>query len=292
MPADRSSTDPVLFDLTAELRTLGRALELPDTELTDAVMARLVADPVPAIRWWSSRPMAVLDWLRRRWRAAVAVLIGGLIVVGVGTPVGAAVGRWFGIGGVVIDAVPPDSTDPIAPGMPLSSAGTSPAAGSTPSVVSAGTSKASGGSITQKSAAESLTIDRAAAMVGFAPLLPTELGAPDRIEVSADHRVLSLHWTGGPDGPLRLDEFAGSPSPVFYKKYAGEVQGVEVAGEEAIWLPKPHELIYVDADQREHTESARTAAQTLVWLHGSLTLRLEGGLTKARALQIAETVIE
>lgn len=268
MPTDRSSTDPLLIELAAELRTIGRALELPDFELTDAVLARLVDDPVPADRRWSSRPMAVLDWLRRRWRAAVAVLIGGMIVVGAGTPVGAAVARWFGIGGVVIDVAAPNSTGQATPKPPVSSAGTS------------------------ASAASAMTLDRAAASVGFAPLLPTELGAPDQIEVSADHRVLSLLWTSGPDGPLRLDEFAGSPSPVFYKQYAGEVQIVEVAGEEAIWLPNPHELIYVDADQREHTESARTAAQTLVWLHGTLTLRLEGGLTKGRALQIAETAIE
>ncbi len=260
MPTDRSSIDPVLIELAAELRTLGRILELPDSELTDAVMTRLVDDPVPAARGWISRPLAVLDWLRRRWRAAVAVLIGGLIVVGAGTPVGAAVARWFGIGGVVIDAGPPESVGQIPSG-------------------------------TQLSPAASLTIDGAAALVGFAPLRPTELGAPDRIEVSADHRVLSLLWTDGPDGPLRLDEFAGSPSPVFYKQYAGEVDATEVAGQEAIWLPKPHELIYVDAQHREHTESARTAAQTLVWLHGLLTLRLEGGLTKSRALQIAGTAV-
>ncbi len=98
--------------------------------------------------------------------------------------------------------------------------------------------------------------------------------------------MLSLTW---PDG-IRLDEFVGSPAPIFVKKYAPQIEFTSVHGTEALWFSEPHELLYIDADGRSRSQFSRTAAQTLLWTDGPLTLRLEGAGGLDRAVQIAESV--
>ena len=247
-----------LIDLEDELRALGRDLAVPTTDLAGSVLARLAGAPAPAAPGrWSRTAGRLGRWGRARWRALVAVLVGGLVVVGVATPVGATVARWFTFGGVEV------VQGPLPPGMSSAPAATNPTAGST-----------------------RMTLAAAGDLVGFTPKLPTALGPPTGIEVSADRRVLSLLW---PDG-LRLDEFIGSPAPIFVKKYAEAIQFTSVDGTEALWFAAPHELLYVDADGRTLQEPARTAAQTLLWTDGPLTLRLEGAGGLDRAVQIAGSV--
>ena len=81
---------------------------------------------------------------------------------------------------------------------------------------------------------------------------------------------------GGPDY-VRLDEFDGRLGPVF-EKFLGVSGGqrVSVAAEPAIWLERPHELMYVDRAGQWRTETARLAAQSLLWQRGAVTYRLEG----------------
>jgi hypothetical protein len=134
-----------------------------------------------------------------------------------------------------------------------------------------------------------MSLARAAELVGFTPLVPSALGPPGAVEVSADHRRASLVWTSR-NGTVRLDEFDGTVSPYYYKKYFEDVQFTQVGSDDAAWLSAPHELVYVDPAGREHTESARTAGPTLVWQHRGLTLRLEGVPTKDGALQIAGSI--
>ena len=248
-----------LIDLEDELRALGRDRALPTTDLAAAVLARLADVGAPAVPGrWSRTAGRLGRWGHARWRALVAVLVGGLVVVGVATPAGAMFARWFTFGGVEV------VQGPVPPGVPSSA----PATGSPTGL------------------APELTLAAAADLVGFTPELPAALGAPTGVEVSADRRVLSLRW---PDG-LRLDEFIGSPAPIFVKKYAQDIQFTSVDGTEALWFAEPHELLYLDADGSTQREPARTAARTLLWTDGPLTLRLEGAGGLDRAVQIAGSV--
>lgn len=245
--------------LETELRALGQTVRVPEVDLSARVLRALADDPVPGGR--PSRLADLRRWLRARRRSVLAVLLGGTIAVGAVSPVGAAVGRWFAFGAVVISEQPADQR----PAGPASAV------------------------VESSSQPNRLSLEQAAGLVGIAALTPSVLGPPEGIEVSDDHRRLSLLWNTG-TGPMRLDEFDGTVSPYYYKKYYDDVEFVRVGSDDAAWLSRPHELVYVDAQGSEHTETARTAGPTLVWQHGGVTLRLEGVASKDDALRIAGSV--
>ncbi len=171
-------------------------------------------------------------------------------------PVRAAVADWFGFAGVIVrqDPGPGPSTAPPPP-----------------------------------TAEPGMTLDRAARLVGFTPVVPAALGAPDGVEVSADRRVLSATWSHGRDGTVRLDQFDGQLDYVFAKTTPG-VEFVTVAGDFALWFDEPHDVVVLNRDGSRRRERPRLAGHTLVWVHGGTTLRLEGDLGQARALAIADSV--
>lgn len=256
-----------MADLEQDLVDIGRRMTIPEVDLAPAVLVVLAGEPAPSrpSRWRRS-VAASRRWVRARWRALLAVLLGGTLVVGVATPAGAAVLRWLRIGGVEVrqDTPPPTITSPTRP---------SPGTPSAPS------------SMTSLLPGTDVGLPQAATLLGFRPLLPTKLGDPARVEVSTDHRVLTLTW---PDGVV-LTEFAGAPDPLFVKTQVNDVQYVNRGVFTGYWFPGGHTLIYRDSAGVEHAESARLSAQTLVWTVGDLTLRLEGDLTLDRAVQIALT---
>jgi hypothetical protein len=188
-----------------------------------------------------------------RWRRWAAGLLLGLLGAGVVvSPVGATLREWIGFHGVGVTSDDPVTGTPTVP-------------------------RASGG-----------TLGRAAAAAGFTPLVPAELGQPEGVEVSDDGAVVSLSWTTE-DGTLRLDQFEGGVEPLFWKS-APEASHVTVSGHAALWLPTAHRVSVVDGDGDVRHLPSRLAAPTLVWLHGDLTLRLEGDLDLAAATRIAESV--
>ena len=115
--------------------------------------------------------------------AVVAVVVGALAV----PPVRAAVGDLFGFGGVLVreEPGPAPSTAPPPPG-----------------------------------ATSDLSLAEAADLVPFRPAVPTALGDPDGVEVSADRRVLSLTWETD-DGPVRLDQIGARLDYAFAKSATG-----------------------------------------------------------------------
>ncbi|RSM47014.1 hypothetical protein DMA12_09740 [Amycolatopsis balhimycina DSM 5908] len=90
---------------------------------------------------------------------------------------------------------------------------------------------------------------------------------------------------------LRLHRTTAVQGPVF-EKFLGMSDGrrVSVAGEPAIWIDRPHQLMYVDRAGERRTETARLAAQSLIWQRGAVTYRLEGAFTLEDAVKIAATV--
>jgi hypothetical protein len=240
--------------LQAELRSLGESLTVapPTVSYEAAVLHRLAAEPVPS-RQLLPRVLAG-GW--RHWRRFLAGVIGLLLAIGLVPPVRATVADWFNFGGVVVRQ---------QPGSPPTS------------------------SVQPPAVTGDLTLARAAELVGFPPIVPRVLGTPTGVSVSSDRRVLSMTWSNTAVGTVRLDEFNGGLSPLFVKLAYQKAEITNVHGELALWFGSPHELIYVDARGAEHTESARLAGRTLIWQRGSISLRLEGNLSRNRAIAVAES---
>jgi hypothetical protein len=272
------------IDVERELRLLAAATRTADTDLSPTVLVRVAELPAPHTRSATAAAASrFTGWLRARWRAVTLVFIGVLIAGGAATPVGAAVARWFTFGGVeVIQGPPPPGSvtpEPVTPEPARSTPARPTLARPT---VGDRTTPAAPAVPTTGVAALSLAAER----VGFTPLVPADLPAPDRITVDEESRVVSMTWT---DLGLRLDQFLGEPSPVFLKKMVSEIQFVDVGSDQGLWFDGPHELVYLDADGAERTETRRTAGNTLLWTHGPLTLRLEEAGSVERAVAIALT---
>lgn len=127
---------------------------------------------------------------------------------------------------------------------------------------------------------QEVSLDQARKEMPFEIHLPAELGEPDRITVH-EGRFVTLHY-----GTLRLDQFDGTINSTVGKLIHQE--GVEQINDK-IWIPYPHVFFYIDRDGQWHTEEPQAAGQTLLWQRGQVTNRLEGDLTRERALKISES---
>jgi len=254
----------------ARLARLSAALAVdpaPD-ELAAVVRDRIRTLPVPAPRSPMSEGVARLtDRLRRHWRVATAVAVALLLGLLAVSSAGARIAQWLGIGGIQIvqESAPPEGD----------------ARGGQPDPASADGFREIG-------------LDQARTLVSFPLGLPGELGPPTRVLIGPGDAVVSMVWADGdptnPDGPIRLDQLAGTPDPAVIKKYFADVEFAELGGHDAYWLRAPHPLVYTDSSGAEHTERSRIAGPTLIRQDGPVTLRLEGVGTEQRALQIARTL--
>lgn len=241
--------------LADELRDLGRSVPTPGTDLTDAVMARVLTEPVPAPQ---GRITTTTTWVRAHWRAFLAGLAAVVVVLLLTPPVRATVAEWFRFGGVLVDSGAergPSSAPPYSAPPPPAATGS--------------------------------TLDEARRLVRFTPVLPRKLGQPDGVAVSPDRRVLSMTWRTD-DGVLRVDEFDGRIEPAFLKSSA-DVEYVTVGTGPALWFPEPHQVVVLAPDGRTHQEPPRLAGHTLIWEYDGVTLRMEGDISRDRSVTIAES---
>src|SRR3954452_8166979 len=253
------TSDPAQDPLVAALRVLGRTVPTVSpaatATITDAVLARLASAPAPAYRPGRSLLARARAAIAGRRRAAAAVVVALLVALLATPPVRAAVADWFGFGGVRVRIDPGPYPSHAPPPPPARVDG---------------------------------DLGNAHAVLGFAPLVPIALGAPNAVEVSADGRLVSLSWTGEPDGMLRLDQWDANLDGLFAKTARG-AQFTTVGQDFALWFDSPHEVVLLAPDGTKRTESARLAGHTLIWETSTATLRLEGDLTLERAVQIAES---
>jgi hypothetical protein len=136
------------------------------------------------------------------------------------------------------------------------------------------------------------SIEAASRIAGFRILLPAH-GAADAERFYADDSIASTYLSvSGKAASILLTEFRGDLGMA--KKVATPGTRIEpetVNGEDALWLEgASHVVIYFDSEARGQSRNVRLAGNTLVWVRGSLTLRLEGRLSKAEALRIARTI--
>lgn len=136
-------------------------------------------------------------------------------------------------------------------------------------------------------------LDEARRQAKFPITVPARLGVPDEVQVAdfapdGAPRVVSLIYR---NGTVRLDEFDGDLDIGFVKTQSDpDMQWADVKGETALWLSRPHAVVYVDRAGVRHEETARLAGPTLIWSNGRVSYRLEGVATLPEAVAIAASL--
>ncbi len=132
------------------------------------------------------------------------------------------------------------------------------------------------------------TPEDAAQGLAFTPAVPDALGEPDE---AYDHRragglpAITLVWRDY-DPPLTLTEIGIEE---YARKFvtAGNVRDVRVNDRPAVWIEGPH-VIQLLGNLDEN--SLLITSNVLIWSTGGLTYRLEGGLSEAEMIAIAESL--
>jgi hypothetical protein len=122
-------------------------------------------------------------------------------------------------------------------------------------------------------------------------LPPLAGGEPKRVYVLAGaFATVILHDQGH---ALLLSEFRATRYELL-KKLVGSksvIAPATVNGARGLWLEgPPHTLTYVDRFGEFREKAERIHGNVLLWNRGELTLRLEGKISKARALQLARLI--
>ncbi|HUG13770.1 MAG TPA: hypothetical protein VMM78_02035 [Thermomicrobiales bacterium] len=153
---------------------------------------------------------------------------------------------------------------------------------------------------------EPVTLAEARERVLYPLLVPDLpwLGDPDEVYLDAEPAggtVSFIYHAGGEIPPaettgvgLLLSQFQGQVNPGMYGKGLPdgvELEYLEINGHVAFWISgEPHTFSYFRPDGQPVQETSRLAGNTLLWQHGGLTLRLESGLDRDQAVEIAESM--
>jgi hypothetical protein len=140
---------------------------------------------------------------------------------------------------------------------------------------------------------EPLSLDEARKRADFELVLPAALGKPDAVyfQKSPPGGMVSFLYGTREDPTALFTQFSASVDEVIYKKVApgSTIRRVFVAGHPGYWLQGAHYFTYFDREQSMQTEQVRLAGNVLLWELGTRTLRLEGDVSEAEALRIAES---
>jgi hypothetical protein len=260
---------PDLAQLEERLSALGRELEWPATpDLVRVVGTRIKAPTVARRPWYLSR-LALAA-------AAVLVALAGLIAY---TPSREAIARFLNLHTLIQRQSQVPTPSPLPPG-PL------------------GQRLGLGGQTT-------LTDARAA--VKWHLLVPATLGQPDEVYVQAapagppQGEVTLVYSTAPgikPSGQtgvsVLVTEATGAVDTNFFGKVIGPdntLEEVTVNGHHGYWIAgKPHLFFMIDASGQTWNETLRLATNTLIIDDGGIVIRIEGDMTKAQALAIAQSL--
>ena len=131
------------------------------------------------------------------------------------------------------------------------------------------------------------TLENAQARVDFPLRMPADLPAPDAVFARRyPHSMVVFVWLDTDAPPLSLHQI--DTRNVVIKRYPGEYESVAVNGYLALWLTSPHFIDYLPGDNtliRRYVDS-----HVLLWEEKGITYRIEGALTLAEALALAESL--
>ncbi|HEY7076999.1 MAG TPA: hypothetical protein VH418_16595 [Solirubrobacteraceae bacterium] len=207
---------------------------------------------------------------------ALAAVLGALLVFGVvmaaSPSARSTVLRWLGLKSVEVRQAPPAATPP---------------------PVRRGSELGLGNPVTLAAA------KRAA---GFPVPVPSALGPPAVVyldKVPGTGPRVSLVYAPQAGIPrsrisgvgLLVTAFRGDPFPVIQKTIIGaHAERLTIAGSPAIWLPRAHGFAYATPGGVGF-EPQRLADRTLLVERGGVLLRIEGRITRARAVAIARDAL-
>jgi hypothetical protein len=236
-------------DLEQRLRDVGVAAAWPPTpDLATAVAARLAGDALARQdRGAASR------WSRRR-RCVVAALVAVLLL----TPAAALalpgvrddILRTLGLRHVTVRRAP-------APPRP----------------------------IVDPQLGVRTTLPAAGRALGFTPLVPAALGAPDSVHRRGDVVTLVYARRG-----ILVAQARGSLQPELLTKVIGVGEGVvrvHVDGHPGAFFPRRHFYLWLDRRGAFRQSTPVRSGPSLVWERDGVVLRLEGERRRAAALRLA-----
>jgi hypothetical protein len=135
-----------------------------------------------------------------------------------------------------------------------------------------------------------LSRDEAERAVGFQLALPPGT-SPRRLYVLDGALASVVLLSEG--RPLLLSEYRAADFSMLKKSATGKtvIEVVRVNGEPGLWLEGgPHTLTYFNRRGEFRERTIVIHGNVLLWIYGDLTLRLEGKLTKAQALDISRVI--
>jgi len=128
--------------------------------------------------------------------------------------------------------------------------------------------------------------------IGFDLVLPPLDHKPARAYVIGDSVATVLLRSHG--RTVLLSQFPSAGDASMLKKLsvnATVIEPVDVGGDPGLWLEgAPHVLTWIDRSSGFRQRPTRIRGNVLIWIHGGLTLRLEGRLSKAQAVELARTI--
>lgn len=243
-----------MSDLELELRDLGAALAFPSTpELGARVRSRLATEPERRRRWFRFERRALAVAL-----AVVVVALAGVLAV---PPARTAILEWLGIKGVQLEFVDDLPALAVTEDLELG---------------------------------ERTTLDQAQRRAGFEVVEPTELGEPDAVyfREPPDGGQVAFVYGSAERVRLLLTEFVGNYRPFIHKIIDGgaRVESVDIDGVPGVWIEGAHYFNYEDESGYFAQEFVRLVDRVLLWARDGVTFRLEGDLTKDRAVEVAEAL--
>lgn len=261
-------------DLEDQLTALGSELDWPTPpHLWGGVSRRLTEGPAPG------RRRGFPAW-QTRWAlaaAAVLVIVATLVAY---TPTREVIADWLDLH-TNIHLVPhPPTPSPLPPG-PLGQR------------LSLGTAT---------------TLDGAQSQVTWKIHVPALLGKPDEVyfkkppagpsggEVTLVYAQRSdIPATGLTGVSVLVAEARGAVNEIFFQKMLGPdsaVEQVSVGGHGGYWISgSPHDFAFTDASGNFYSETMRLATNTLIFDDNGTVIRIEGKMTRAQALQIAQSLL-
>lgn len=134
-------------------------------------------------------------------------------------------------------------------------------------------------------------------------LVPSALGSPDAAYISDEVYGLRLTMVyepgeGVPESPhtgvgILISEFVGEGAARYVEKLAGggtRVERVQVGPYPALWLEGGPHVVFFENEGRVWDDEGRLAGNTLLVERNDVLVRIEGEISRERAIEIAESL--